>query len=464
MQQELIDYFRCAEPQASFRLAGGLAAEPGFFSLGAEVVGFGRTSSGACSSKPGRNLCDLSAEVRCQGREVRLPFDPDEVVGNLRYERYLRSSAVPQGSLRRAVRNAYYLARPALPVFVRKHLQKAHLNGWRKLTFPHWPVDVSVDRLLEKLLALAIQAGGGEGIPFIWFWPEGATACAVMTHDVETQLGVDLTPLVLDLNDSFGIPASYQVVPEERYKVTAAYLNTLRGRGQEIGVQGLNHDGHLFRDEESFRQKAARINHYGREFGAAGFRSPVLYRNQDWFEFLDFEYDSSVPNVGHLDPQRGGCCTVMPYFVGNMVELPVTMTQDYSLFHILNDYSLDLWGRQSEIILEKHGLMNAIVHPDYLGGAMEQQVYRGLLQMYARLRDERNVWIAFPREVSSWWRQRSQMTLALRDGQWHITGQGSERARLAFATVDDGHLVYSLTQPGGEIARLTIPYVQAPVM
>ena len=51
----------------------------------------------------------------------------------------------------------------------------------------------------------------------------------------------------------------------------------------------------------------------------------------------------SVPNVAHLEPQRGGCCTVMPYFVGDVLELPLTTIQDYSLFHILGDYSTTLW-------------------------------------------------------------------------------------------------------------------------
>ena len=72
----------------------------------------------------------------------------------------------------------------------------------------------------------------------------------------------------------------------------------------------------------------------------------MLYRKQSWFDALDFAYDMSVPNVAHLDPQRGGCCTVMPYFIGDMLELPVTMTQDYMMFHILKDYSIGLWKQQ----------------------------------------------------------------------------------------------------------------------
>ena len=113
---------------------------------------------------------------------------------------------------------------------------------------------------------------------------------------------------------------------------------------------------------------------------AKGFRAGVLYRKQLWYDALDFEYDMSVPNVAHLDPQRGGCCTVMPYFLGNLLELPVTTTQDYTLFNILNDYSTNLWERQIELIMEKHGLMSFVVHPDYIMGSRECRTYQGPAQ------------------------------------------------------------------------------------
>ena len=61
----------------------------------------------------------------------------------------------------------------------------------------------------------------------------------------------------------------------------------------------------------------------------------------------DFAYDMSVPNVAHLDPQRGGCCTVMPYFIGKILEIPVTDVQDYTLFNILEDFSIELWKKQT---------------------------------------------------------------------------------------------------------------------
>jgi hypothetical protein len=62
---------------------------------------------------------------------------------------------------------------------------------------------------------------------------------------------------------------------------------------------------------------------YAKEYNEAGFRSPVMYPNLDWYAELGFSYDMSVPNVAHLDPQRGGCCTVMPYFIGDQLELPL---------------------------------------------------------------------------------------------------------------------------------------------
>ena len=103
---------------------------------------------------------------------------------------------------------------------------------------------------------------------------------------------------------------------------------------------------------------------YARRFNAAGFRSAALYRNLEWLQTLDFSYDMSVPSVGHLEAQRGGCCSVFPFFAGRMVELPLTTTQDYSLFHILKDHSIELWKKQLELITERHGLASFITHPE----------------------------------------------------------------------------------------------------
>src|SRR6185503_13489284 len=119
------------------------------------------------------------------------------------------------------------------------------------------------------------------------------------------------------------------------------------------------------------------------ELGSRGFRSGAMYREQQWFDAFEFSYDMSVPNAAHLEPQRGGCCTVMPYFVGKILELPSTTVQDYSLFHILGDYSIRLWQQQCERILAQNGLMTFITHPDYLIERRAREVYRELLAYLA---------------------------------------------------------------------------------
>src|SRR5205807_3375273 len=181
------------------------------------------------------------------------------------------------------------------------------------------------------------------------------------------------------------------------------FRDSITSRGFELAVQDLNHDGQLFMNKRQFMARVGRINSYGRQWAAEGFRAAILYRNQEWFGALDFSYDMSVPNVAHLDPQRGGCCTVMPYFVGKILELPVTTTQDYTLFNIFNDLSIDLWKKQVNLIMEKHGLISFIVHPDYVRGSRERTaVYETLLAHLADLRREKGIWIATPGEVDRW--------------------------------------------------------------
>ncbi len=251
----------------------------------------------------------------------------------------------------------------------------------------------------------------------------------------------------MDINKRYGIKGCFQVVPEERYAVSPSFLDSIRSRGHEINVHDLNHDGNLFISRKEFLRRAREINRYGREFGARGFRAAVLYRRVEWLNDLEFSYDMSIPNVAHLDPQRGGCCTVMPFFIGDILEIPVTTVQDYTLFNILSDYSLALWKRQIEEITQGHGLASFIVHPDYLIEPRARSTYEDLLKYLSELRDLQDVWLALPGEIDNWWRSRARMHLVERAGEWHIEGDGHERARIAYACLEGDGIVYR-TQRG----------------
>ncbi len=451
-KQLILEYFRCPGEFTSFSVAPGLSQVAGFFRLNADTICFGQCSSVAPTSSVGESRQIAPDDIKVNAQTIQLPFDPVEVVDNLRCEKYYSRSIESKRdpATNPLVRAMYYLGRPFIPGMVRKRLQQTYFRGWNKVPFPEWPVDTTVEKIHEQLLILAMKSQGISRVPFIWFWPDGARSCAIMTHDVETSSGLNYCRRLMDLNDSFAIKGSFQIVPEKRYTVSGHLLDEIRDRGFEINVHDLNHDGRLFSDHAEFLHRAERIRQYKLQFGAKGFRSAVLYRNVDWIGALGFSYDMSIPNVAHLDPQRGGCCTVLPFFIGNVVELPVTTIQDYSLFHILGDYSTRLWREQIAKIRAKHGLMSFIIHPDYIICEKARKVYCELLLHLTELRSKGETWIALPMEVAAWWRMRSQMEVVGEEGCWRIEGEGSERADLAFAVLENDSIVYEVGPRAGE--------------
>jgi hypothetical protein len=443
IERALVDYYRCPDEFVKMSLAGELSADSGYFRFGPNIC-YGQSTCGSRSRVLTKGLYDTTAAVTA-GSSLCVPFDPSQVVDNFRLERYPVDSR-NLDALRQTFwqKRLYYSFRRFMPATMRRALQRTYFRDWQSLPFPGWPVDVTVDQILERLLFLSLQGQGVVRMPFVWFWPDGAPSCAVVTHDVETSAGRDRCSWLMDVDDSYGIKASFQIVPEERYAVPGAFLDEIRARGFEINVHDLNHDGSLFSNRAEFQRRAQRINQYAREFGARGFRSGQLYRHPDWFEALEFAYDMSLPNTGHLEVQRGGCCTIMPYFIGEIVELPLTTTQDYSLFYILKDFSNDIWKSQIESVVGRHGLVSFIAHPDYLVAQPAQKAYRALLDSLSRLREATRCWVALPGEVERWWRERSRMTLVPDGERWRIEGPGNERARIAYAVLDGDGLAYSV--------------------
>jgi hypothetical protein len=441
----LTEYYRCPQGIAKMALTGALSADTGYFAFGDHIL-YGRVTSGYRASAPSA-LYDTLPVVKSHDGVLHVPFDPSEVAENLRRERY---AIEPEGSPPRREtiwQRPYYSLRRFLPPPLRRVLQRAYLRDWKRVSFPRWPVDDTVDALMEQLLALTMRSQGLERMPFIWFWPDGAPSCAIVTHDVETAAGRDRCGWLMDVDDGAGIKSSFQIVPEDRYDVSGVFLDGIRARGFEINVHDLNHDGRLFSSRDEFERRAKKINAYVRAFGARGFRSGSLYRHADWYEALDVAYDMSIPNVGHLEIQRGGCCTVMPYFIGNIVELPLTTTQDYIRFRILNDFSNDIWKTQLEDVMGRHGLVSFIVHPDYVAEERARRAYASLLDQLVRLRDAGSCWIPLAGEVERWWRTRSRLTLVADGDGWRVEGEGKERARVAYAELDGTQLVYRLQPP-----------------
>jgi len=440
----VIERYRCPRELVDVVSSEPLSSSSGFFRLGQNAICYGRSRAAVLSSRPNSKLYDATSDVAVENAKLLLPFNLKEVVDNLRLERYTNGEAA-ESTLLRIGKKLYYRLRPFTNQMVRKQVQKFHARNWKKQSFPQWPIDTTVENVFETVLQMSMKASGQEKIPFVWFWPNGASGCLTMTHDVETRAGRDFCPTLMDVDEAFGIKAAFGIVPEERYEVPSGLLKSMRSRGFEVIVQDLNHDGRLFDDKQEFLRRAKMINEYGREFEATGFRAAILYRKPEWYDALDFAFDMSFPNVAPLDPQQGGCCTVLPFFIGDMLEIPVTTVQDYTLFHVMNERSIELWKSQIDLVLKKNGLLSFIVHPDYTLQPDTLSVYRHLLRHLQGLRDKTPIWCALPSEINAWWRARNKMSVVKDGASWRIVGEESESAVLAYAKNVDGKIVYELS-------------------
>jgi hypothetical protein len=105
--------------------------------------------------------------------------------------------------------------------------------------------------------------------------------------------------------------------------------------------------------------------------------------------------------------------------------------------------------------MEKHGLISFIVHPDYIIKARERHIYAELLAYLTDLRRSKDVWITTPGQVNRWWRQRAEMRLVEDGEDLRIEGAGSERARIAFASEQNGQLIFTFETPAS--GRINLP-------
>jgi hypothetical protein len=442
----LRDYYGVSLSTLDLHESQDVDGRPGFFRYGPDIVCFGNSASGMTSDVSVAGRYDAAKDARVTTSGVSLPFDFSAVIDNLRRERYV--GHIHQGrkvfGRSQRLRKAYYAVRNRLPGKIRRRIQRSYFRDWQKIPFPNWPVDFTSDALHEEFLKLTMKIQGLTRVPFIWFWPEGASACAILTHDVENETARDFSSKLMDLDSTYGFRSSFQVVPEGRYQVPLGYWNEIRHRGFEFNIHDLNHDGHLFHDKKEFERRAKLINGYARSYEARGFRSRGMYRNLDWYDAFEFSYDMSVPNVAHLERQRGGCCTVMPFFVRNILEIPLTTSQDHSVFNTLGEYTIDLWKKQIAVILKRNGLISFLTHPDYLIDLKPRGVYDTLLGYLRKICNRNNVWDALPSELDRWWRARARMKIVHSSDGWRIEGPDSHRARIAYANLDGDKLVYSV--------------------
>jgi peptidoglycan/xylan/chitin deacetylase (PgdA/CDA1 family) len=209
---------------------------------------------------------------------------------------------------------------------------------------------------------------------------------------------------IADLEQERGFRSSFNIVASS-YPIDHGVVRELKDRGFEIGVHGLRHDRSLFASRAAFVRQLPQVEEAVRALGAEGFRSPSTYRVYEWLAELPVLYDASMPHSDPFEPQPGGCCTLWPFAIGDVIELPYTMSQDHTLFTLLEERSVEPWIRQVDAIEQRNGLIQCVSHPDpgYLGDADKRALYVELLDALA---NRTELWRALPRDVASWWRRR----------------------------------------------------------
>jgi hypothetical protein len=268
---------------------------------------------------------------------------------------------------------------------------------------------------------------GSEQLPQDWpGWPDGKKFAFVLTHDVESTVGLRKCRELMQLDLEFGFRSSFNLVPEGDYRDPRELREELTQNGFEVGIHDLRHDGRLYQSEREFKRKAVSINRYLADWGAVGFRSAFMLHKLDWLHELNIEYDTSTFDTDPFEPQPEGRHTIFPFWVpqpgtnhqspiancsagarNGYIELPYTLPQDSTLFVLLQEKTPEIWMRKLDWIAQHGGMALVDVHPDYLcfDDAMarprEYPVthYKSFLDYVSRQYDGA-FWNTTPREVA----------------------------------------------------------------
>lgn len=293
----------------------------------------------------------------------------------------------------------YYLIRPLLPKWLQLMLRRWQARRKRRLYSNIWPIKQETNKP-----------------PTRWSgWPEQKKFALVLTHDVDTSRGHDKCKQMIRLEEKLGFRSAIYFVPE-RYQVSLDLRSYMTSRGFEVGVHGLNHDGKLYWSRRIFNKRTVKINRYLKEWNSIGFRSPAMHYKPSWLHDLKIEYDTSTFDTDPFEPYPSTADSIFPICVpgsgkiNSYIELPYTMPQDWTLFALLKESSINIWKKKLDWIAKNGGMVLLITHPDYMSwDAKELKTYEYPAKYYEELLNYINnkyhgqYWHVLPRDMARFW-------------------------------------------------------------
>lgn len=308
----------------------------------------------------------------------------------------------------------YYYVKPFIPRRLQILVRRWFAERKRQLCRDIWPIDREAGNIHKDWQG----------------WPDNKRFALVLTHDVDTYNGHEKCFQLMHLEEKLGFRSSFNFVADG-YCVSDELRRQLVENGFEVGVHGLVHNRDLFSSEETFKKHAVKINEYMEKWQSVGFRSPCMYHNLEWFHGLHIKYDASTFDTDPFEPQSDGMGTIFPFYVNDSsngkgyVELPYTLPQDFTLFVLFGEKSIDVWRRKLDWIIEHGGMALVNTHPDYMkfcskNSSIDEypsEYYEDFLGL-VRSEYEGQYWHVLPKDIARFWHKNYSSTPKFkRDGQ-----------------------------------------------
>lgn len=204
----------------------------------------------------------------------------------------------------------------------------------------------------------------------------GADSCVILTHDIDTEKGLNRASRVRKLEEKYGAKSTW-FIPTKHYPLNCETVRDLASHG-EVGVHGETHKGNLVRlSSQKLFSQFSRARKYLEKISGSnihGFRSPLLQHNSSILTELKragYVYDSSIPTWEPKHPQSMspfGIGTVFPLNINGLIEIPVSIIQDHQLLYVSGltaKETIAQWFSLINVVKEIGGCNVLLSHPEY---------------------------------------------------------------------------------------------------
>ena len=279
--------------------------------------------------------------------------------------------------------------------------------GETAVAFPSWPLEQRFDALRASLWT---EAAGRSHVKLESpSYPGGRRGAVLLTHDIDSRHDLGGIADLRVLERRFGLTSSFGFIPGISWPDRPTF-DGLLADGYEIYCHDIRHDGKLpYKSASAIRGSFERFfeaNAYARP-SVRGFRSGQLLMSSELLRVLAdwFEYDLSLPDTERGGPYGSvaGCASVYPFTIDGLLEIPLTMPQDFFLANVErydSEKMVSVWRDKLEAVLSDGGVAVVNTHPVWTTPKRPGNwtAYEGLLATIAQA----NAWVTTPSSLRAW--------------------------------------------------------------